>query len=249
MINDNLEQLAKTIYDYWFVQFDFPDKNGKPYKSSGGKMVFNNKLKWEIPDGWRNGTIGEIADLVRGVSYKKQNIKSKVDSGVIPILRATNITGNKIDLDNMVYIPEKFVDKSQLLNLNDIVITMSSGSKDHIGKNGMFYFNDEIAFGAFCAKLVAKNKFKYYLFSYTQSEFMSSTIKNECLGTNINNLNSSIVKGFKLVIPNERVIVRFNQKLSSIYSEIANNQVQNQHLTKLRDWLLPMLMNGQVTVG
>ncbi|MGD9993478.1 MAG: restriction endonuclease subunit S [Salinivirgaceae bacterium] len=247
-INRELEAMAKTLYDYWFVQFDFPDANGKPYKSSGGKMVYNAELKREIPEGWKNGTLGDIAELVRGVTYDASEIKDENDCDVIPVLRATNISGNVIDLNNMVFVPKQNVSTIQVLNKYDILITMSSGSREHIGKNGFFYFDKEVAFGAFCAKIVAKNKYRFYVYSYTQSDFMFSTIKNECLGTNINNLNGSLVKGFKLVIPPEKFIISFNNKVSSIYEKIGNNLIQNQQLSEIRDWLLPMLMNGQVTV-
>ena len=247
-INRELEAMAKTLYDYWFVQFDFPNEHGKPYKSSGGKMVYNAELKREIPEGWENGTLGDISDLVRGVTYDASDIKEENDYDVIPILRATNISGNVIDLDNMVFVPKQNVSANQVLNKFDILITMSSGSKDHIGKNGFFYFDKEVAFGAFCAKIVAKDKYRFYVYSYTQSDFMFSTIKNECLGTNINNLNGSLVKGFKLVIPPDDLVEKFNDKVLSIYEMIGINHKQNQQLSELRDWLLPMLMNGQVTV-
>jgi len=248
-INRELEAMAKTLYDYWFVQFDFPNADGKPYKSSGGKMLYNAELKREIPEGWENGTLGDISDLVRGVTYDASDIKEENDYDVIPILRATNISGNVIDLDNMVFVPKQNVSANQVLNKFDILITMSSGSKDHIGKNGFFYFDKEVAFGAFCAKIVAKDKYRFYVYSYTQSDFMFSTIKNECLGTNINNLNGSLVKGFKIVIPPDDLVEKFNDEVLSIYEMIGNNHKQNQQLSELRDWLLPMLMNGQVTVG
>jgi type I restriction enzyme S subunit len=247
-INDNLELLAKTLYDYWFVQFDFPVANGKPYKTSGGKMVWNEELKREIPLDWEVGTLSDIADLIRGVSYGKNDIKEQFDSNVIPILRATNLSGSVIDLDSMVYVPKDLVSLKQYLNKYEILITMSSGSIDHIGKNGLFYYDKEVAFGAFCAKLVAKNNFRFYLYSYTQSDFMFSTIKNECLGTNINNLNGSLVNGFKIIIPPKNSIDDFNKTVSSFYERIAINQKENQELASLRDWLLPMLMNGQVKV-
>lgn len=248
-INRELEAMAKTLYDYWFVQFDFPNEQGKPYKASGGKMVYNAELKREISEGWENGTLGDISDLVRGVTYDASDIKEENDYDVIPILRATNISGNVIDLDNMVFVPKQNVSANQVLNKFDILITMSSGSKDHIGKNGFFYFDKEVAFGAFCAKIVAKDKYRFYVYSYTQSDFMFSTIKNECLGTNINNLNGSLVKGFKIVIPPVDLVEKFNNEVLSIYEMIGNNHKQNQQLSELRDWLLPMLMNGQVTVS
>src|SRR5690606_4495603 len=107
--------------------------------------------------------------IVRGVSYNKHDIKTPNDDNVTPVLRATNITGNVIDLDNMVYVPDGFVSEKQLMNKYDVLITMSSGSKDHIGKNGMFYFDKRVAFGAFCAKLEAKKDYKFYLSCYMQS--------------------------------------------------------------------------------
>lgn len=248
-INAELEAMAKTFYDYWFVQFDFPNANGKPYKSSGGKMVYNEELKREIPEGWEVGTISDISELIRGVSYDKKSIKTSNDSNVIPILRATNITGNQIDLNGMVYVPSELVNEKQILNKFDILITMSSGSIDHIGKNGFYYFDETVSFGAFCAKFVPKQHYHFYLFNYTQSDFMSNTIKNECLGTNINNLNSGMVNGFKLVIPDEDILRLFNNKVESIYQKISINYKENQELASLRDWLLPMLMNGQVSVS
>lgn len=248
-INQELEAMVKMLYDYWFVQFDFPNEQGKPYKSSGGKMVYNEKLKRLIPEWWKLGTIKDIADLHRGVSYSDKDIKCLNDNDTTPVLRATNIEGNMIDLNDMVYVPNTLIRLNQLVNKYDIIITMSSGSKQHIGKNGFYYFDEKVGFGAFCAKLVAKNNFRYFLYSYTQSDFMFATIKNECLGTNINNLNSSMVNGFKVVIPPSGLLDFFNIKVETFYKQIENNYMQNQKLTELRDWLLPMLMNGQVTVG
>jgi type I restriction enzyme S subunit len=247
-INAELEAMAKLIYDYWFVQFDFPDANGKPYKSSGGKMVYNEELKREIPQGWEDGSLSDIMTLQRGVTYSKNDIRDKNSEDVVPVLRATNITGNTIDLEDMVYVTSKLVSKNQKLEVGDVLITMSSGSKDHIGKNGMFHFKEEVAFGAFCARMVPNPGYSSYLFSYTQSDFMTSTIKNECLGTNINNLNSSLVKGFKMVLPEETILFAFEKQVSSLFQKIGLNQKENQKLTELRDWLLPMLMNGQVWV-
>lgn len=244
-----LEAMAKLMYEYWFVQFDYPDVNGKPYKSSGGKMTYSKELKREIPAGWSCGVVDDIADLVRGVSYTKEDIAKASDEAVTPILRATNITGNKIDLEDMVYVPDEFVSESQLLNKYDILITMSSGSKEHIGKNGFFYFNKKVAFGAFCAKLTAKKEYQYYLYSYAQSDFMSVTIKNECLGTNINNLNGALVKNFKLPLPDGKVLSSYNQCIEAAYKKVELTYEENRKLKEFRDWLLPMLMNGQVKVN
>jgi type I restriction enzyme S subunit len=261
-INAELEQMAKLLYEYWFVQFDFPydfrqskpadetsrPQDIKPYKSAGGKMVWNKDLNREIPEGWGSGTLSDISSLTRGVTYNKDDIQDGNSRGTIPILRATNITRNQIDLNSMVYVSESLADEDQILQPFDILITMSSGSIDHIGKNGFYLYNEEVAFGAFCAKIQAKGDFTFYLYSYTQSDFFFTTIKNECLGTNINNLNGSMVKGFKLVVPDQATLLNFNQIVKSMFDKIRVNTNLNQQLSSLRDWLLPMLMNGQVTV-
>ena len=248
-INVELEAMAKTLYDYWFVQFEFPNVEGKPYKSSGGKMVYNPTLKREIPEGWDDTKLGELTNLVRGVSYNKDDIKIEGEKEVLPILRATNIVKNKVDISDPVIVPSRLVSDEQILNPFDILITMSSGSIDHIGKNGFYLHKERVSFGAFCAKIVPVNNYKFYIYNYLQSDFVSVTIKNECLGTNINNLNSSLVNSFRIVNPDFKILEAYNKIVEPIFFKIKLNTQQNQELAQLRDWLLPMLMNGQVTVG
>ena len=247
LLNDNLAELAKTIYDYWFVQFDFPDENGKPYKSSGGKMVYNEVLKREIPEGWEVKRIGEFIDLERGVTYTKENISEKSFQN-IGVLRATNISGNKIDLNNLVYISNKLKD-SQILKQFDTLIVMSSGSKEHIGKNGIYYFSEQNAFGAFCAKIRAKEKMVFeFINVFLQSESFKIYIKNQCLGTNINNLNNTHILLCPILKPADNILELYHYNTKNIFQKIAYNTQQIQHLQSLRDWLLPMLMNGQISV-
>ena len=248
-INAELEAMAKTLYDYWFVQFDFPNAENKPYKTSGGKMVYSETLKREIPEGWEASNLEKIAKLIRGVSYNKGDIEEKLKSDNIRILRATNITGNQLDLENPIIVSKKFVNEEQILNKFDILMTMSSGSIDHIGKNAFYYFEEKVSFGAFCAKLKANEYFRYFLYLFMQSPFVNATIKNECLGTNINNLNGTMVNSFKTIIPDKNILEKFNQIVEPLFDKIGNNLKQNQELSALRDWLLPMLMNGQVKVG
>ena len=138
-INDNLEAMAKQLYDYWFVQFDFPNEEGKPYKSSGGAMVWNEKLKREIPQGWSVLSVNDIAASVRGVSYAKDDMVDS-NNGVL-VLRGNNIQDNHLIYDsNVAYIPSSFVSENQRIRPLDIIMTMSSGSKEHIGKSAMFQF-------------------------------------------------------------------------------------------------------------
>lgn len=247
-INVELEAMAKTLYDYWFVQFDFPDANGKPYKSSGGKMEYNTTLKREIPVGWNNSVLGEFIELERGVTYSKEDVKNQDNKDTIGVLRATNVTGNAVDIDNLVLIPSCKASTSQMLRKFDVLIVMSSGSKEHVGKNGVYYFEKPNAFGAFCSKITPVNKFRYFIHTFLQSEWFKSYIKNQCMGTNINNLTNTHITKCEIIYPASDIVALFENKMKPIYSKLASNTLENSQLTKLREWLLPLLMNGQVTV-
>ncbi|MFS9297185.1 restriction endonuclease subunit S [Streptococcus oralis] len=156
-INQELEAMAKTLYDYWFVQFDFPDQNGKPYKSSGGKMVYNPELKREIPERWGVEKLGELIQLERGVTYAKSDIVEKTTNDAIGVLRATNITRNVMDLNDLVYLTKDKINNKQIIKQNETLIVMSSGSKEHLGKNAINYYEEVIGFGAFAQKSFPKN--------------------------------------------------------------------------------------------
>lgn len=248
-INTELETMAKTLYDYWFVQFDFPDKNGKPYKSSGGKMVWNAELKREIPEGWKVDCIGHFSKLTRGVTYNKEDVTIPEDNQSTPILRATNISNSEIDLNDMVYIPKSLVLGDQYLNMFDILIVMSSGSKEHIGKNAFFYYESKIAYGAFCSKLKIQPLYKYFVNIFMHSDYFKKYINNYCLGTNINNLTNDHITECSLPVPSDiEILIQFNNQVNSLFNKIGLNIRENKQLTNIRDWLLPMLMNGQVKV-
>ena len=121
-INQNLEALAKQLYDYWFVQFDFPNKEGRPYKSNGGKMVWNEKLKREIPDGWEAVSVNDISDSYRGVSYAKDDLVDE-QHGLL-VLRGNNIQNSQLVFDsNVAYIPESFVSDEQKIRKGHIIMT------------------------------------------------------------------------------------------------------------------------------
>ena len=247
-INTELEAMAKTLYDYWFVQFDFPDANGKPYKTSGGKMEYNATLKREIPAGWNDSILGKFIELDRGVTYSKEDVRTQDDKDTIGILRATNVTGNNVDIDDLVFIPSSRVNVNQMLNKFDILIVMSSGSKERVGKNGVYYFEKKHAFGAFCSKITPVRKYRYFINTFLQSKWFKSYINNQCLGTNINNLTNTHITNCEIICPTPDVVALFENKMMPIYNKLASNTQENSHLIQLRDWLLPLLMNGQVTV-
>ena len=251
-INAELEAMAKTLYDYWFVQFDFPDDSpqgqGNPYKSSGGKIIYNPTLKREIPEGWSNEVLGKIINMERGVTYGKEDVLDKDNDNAIGVLRATNVTGNSVDINDLVYVPKSIVNQTQKIESFETIIVMSSGSKEHVGKNGIYYFDEPLGFGAFCSKIVPKKGARSFVNTFLQTTWFRAYIKNQCLGTNINNLTGDHINKCPIALPAKGLLERFEEVTGDIYQRISVNAIENQKLTALRDWLLPMLMNGQVTV-
>lgn len=244
-----LEKMANQLYDYWFVQFDFPDENGKPYKSSGGKMVYNSTLKREIPEGWEVKSLNELADSYRGVSYNKDDLVNESDNSVL-VLRGNNIpsSGHFAYDSNVAYIPKSFVSKEQEIKSGDIIITMSSGSKEHIGKCFMFQSDSKHTFGAFLSKFVPHEGFKYYVYLCMLSDFFKSFVKTTCNGTGINNLTNDTFNNVYFPVPDSQTLSKFESIAGSLYKKVGQCQMQINDLTTLRNSLLPMLMNGQVTI-
>lgn len=248
-INAKLEQMAKRLYDYWFVQFDFPNADGKPYKSTGGKMVWNEKLKREIPEGWEVKSINDISVSYRGVGYTADDEKSETDENVVLILRGNNISNNHIVFDsNTVYLDKTFVSPDQEIHKFDLVMTMSSGSKEHVGKSAMFLYDSSHSYGAFCNKITPNKDCQYFLENYLHSEYFKKYIKVTCSGTGINNLTNEHFDKAKFAFPDDEVLNAFNEKMKAIYEKRGVLEQENLKLTSMRDKLLPLLMNGQVVV-
>ena len=247
-INSELENMAKTLYDYWFVQFDFPDEKGRPYKSANGKMVYNEVLKREIPEGWEVGTLRDICKIIRGVSYDKKVISDMYLKGFTPIFRANNIDNGHINYDSLVYVPNDLINSSQIIRKNDVIMTMSSGSLNHLGKTYKSKTNMNCSYGAFCSKITPTDNYRHYLSSFLSSRSFQIYIKNMCLGTNINNLNNDHIYSAPICIPNTSLLDSFNSIADTIFSEIGKNEQENIELVQVRDFLLPLLMNGQVSV-
>ena len=243
-INRNLEALARQLYDYWFVQFDFRDENGRPYKSSGGKMVWNEKLKREIPEGWQIVSVNEVSESQRGVSFDK----SDTTEVGIQVLRGNNIENNHyVEDSNIVIIPKKLVNENQKIKTHDIIMTMSSGSKEHVGKCMQFQFDSPHTFGAFL------NRFRplchpHYLFLFLTSQLFKLKIRSLCNGTGINNLTYQNFHDIMLPLAPPSVMIKFDEMICATFDQIGKNELEINHLNQQRNELLPLLMNGQVSI-
>lgn len=236
--------MARQLYDYWFVQFDFPDENGRPYKSSGGKMVWNEKLKREIPVKWRAVSVNDISVSQRGVSFDKSDIS---ENG-IQVLRGNNIEDNHYVSDsNIVIIPENLVSPEQHIKKYDIIMTMSSGSKEHVGKCMQFQLDSVHTFGAFLNRF-RPTEHPHYLFLFLSSAYFKLKVKSLCNGTGINNLTYQNFNDIILPLGDSILMRKFDAVVFDLFDRIGINDKEIDQLIQQRDELLPLLMNGQVSV-
>ncbi len=229
-INEELESLANTIYDYWFVQFDFPDREGKPYKSSGGKMVYNEEVKRETPEGWE---VKKLSDFVNCYdSLRKPLSKQQREDfvGDIPYYGATGIMG---------FVKEFLFEK-------DLILLAEDGSvMDENGFPILQYIYGKSWVNNHAHVLEPKNLRSYdflrlHLSKIHVIKIMTGSIQKKITQENL------MKKVF--FFPPEEILASFDKKLKPIRQKIKNIEFQNQELSALRDWLLPMLMNGQVRV-
>ncbi|MFS9165069.1 restriction endonuclease subunit S [Streptococcus salivarius] len=257
-INQELEAMAKTLYDYWFLQFDFPDQNGKPYKSSGGKMVYNPELKREIPEGWGVTTFSSwISDNKTGDWGKETsegNYTLEVDC-----IRGADING--LSGNGKTDMPTRFIlekNKNKLLTDFDIVIEISGGSPTQstgrivgISENVLNRFDLPLICSNFCKAVSLKEQETFYNFVYEWKNLYDNGVLFSWEGktSGIKNLLfDSFVTNYQISEPPIDLMRQFFDYASSVDRKIQLLLKQNQELTQLRDWLLPMLMNGQVKV-
>ena len=241
-INAELEAMAKTLYDYWFVQFDFPDAHGKPYKSSGGKMVYNATLKREIPSGWHDSNVLAVADLLGGGTPTKK--KPEYWSGNIPFFTPTDADGSIFKFSTADYITSEGLKGSstKLFSKHTVFIT-ARGSVGRLVLAGV-----DMAMNQSCYALRAKAGISHVFLFFLAKELIHH-LHVKSSGSVFDSIVSNDIELTKLAIPKGEVIDKFAAVVEPAFEKIANNTKENQQLAQLRDWLLPLLMNGQVTVA
>lgn len=233
-INQELEAMAKTLYDYWFVQFDFPDQNGKPYKSSGGKMVYHPELKREIPEGWGVEKLEKIANITMGQSPKGTSY-NEVGEGMLFFQGSTDFGWRFPVARQYTTEPSRIAEEDDiLLSVRAPVGTLNiADTRCCIGR-GLAAINSKVGANS-------------YIFNVMQ-DFKKLFDKMNSVGTTFGSITKDDLYSLQLVYPPNELLMRFDQSVKSFDREIKNRSRQNQGLTQLRDWLLPMLMNGQVKV-
>lgn len=238
-LNDNLEAMAQALYDYWFVQFDFPDENGKPYKSSGGKMVWSEELKREIPEGWR---IDKLIDIIQANPTEK--LGKGVDAPYIAMeaLSTTNyLTGAPAR--------KKYAGGMKFRNM-DVLIARITPCLEN-GKTALVHdLNvNEVGFGSTEYIVIRGKHFPLPLFCITLArspEFRPYAISKMTGTSGRRRLDYKDVETYRLPIPPDEVLRRFESWGNPVLEKMHQQHIQSRALEKQRDFLLPLLMNGQV---
>ena len=230
-INDNLEKQAKLLYDYWFTQFDFPDENGKPYRTSGGKMVWNEQLKRDIPEGWEVKSLTEILQKNTDV-FDYQSIQPAVDLSIMP---SNSIAISQLNSSN------SFTTNLFTMKKGDILF---GSIRPYLHKAGFAPCDGVVAGTVHSFRVKNSQDNNFALMTVSRDKFFNYAV-NVSSGTKMPVVSSDSILDYK---------VPYNNKIARKYNEIpliaiiSSHIQENQKLISLRDWLLPMLMNGQATI-
>lgn len=237
-ICSELEAMAKTLYDYWFVQFDFPDENGKPYRTSGGEMVWNEQLKREIPKGWEVGNLYSVADFINGLACQK--FRPKDGEKALPVIKIKEMhDGITAETEQ---VSENIPSKHKIFD-GDILFSWSATLEV------MYWYGGNGGLNQHIFKVNPKSYFpKEYVYEQLSSYIVNFVKMAEARKTTMGHITTDHLEQSKIPLPPESLIKQFKAKIYPIHLKIGQARQENRELTKLRDWLLPMLMNGQARV-
>lgn len=238
-INDNLEAMAKQLYDYWFVQFDFPNEEGKPYKSSGGAMVWNEKLKREIPQGWHCGTLLDIAEYTNGLACQKYR---PTDNNKLPVIKIKEMhDGLNADTE---WVKADIPDDVKVFD-GDVLFSWSASLEVMLWAYGNGGLNQHIF------KVTSKNGYPRSFYFYQLIHYVGVFKQMaEARKTTMGHITQDHLRQSTIALPpNVNIANKLEEKLCPIFDEIVKNNQEIMALTKQRDELLPLLMNGQASVN
>lgn len=253
-INAELEAMAKTLYDYWFVQFDFPfdfaagkpAPNGKPYKSSGGKMIYNPALKREIPAGWKAGTLDDLGQIVGGSTPSTKNPDNFTTDGT-PWITPNDLSdnqGNKFITRGAQDVSDDGLKGASLKKYPAGTVLLSSRAPIGYMAIARYELTTNQGFKSF----IPTNGYTTAFIYYTVKNSLNAIIQYAS-GSTFKEISATVLKTVKISLPDSNVVGQFSNSVEPIFKRQDLLEQENQHLTQLRDWLLPMLMNGQVTVA
>ena len=244
-MNKILEEMAQTIFKEWFVNFNFPNKDGKPYKDSGGKMI-ESELG-AIPEGWKVGTIGEYSKVKSGFAFKSS---WWIDRG-IPVIKIQNVSSENINIEECSFVDEDKYKVAEIFRVNagDLLIAMTGATlgkfaivpklkKDALVNQrvGKFFLGDEPI------------KKLPFIYSLLKLNLISNMIVSLGTGSAQPNISPTDIENIKIVYPNENILNKYNKYMKDIFIKIINAKDENQKLASIRDTLLPKLMSGEIKI-
>lgn len=245
--NKTLEAFAQTIFNEWFVRFNFPDENGKPYQASGGKMI-DSELG-PIPEGWRVGKLGEFSSLKSGFAFKGEDF---IDKSNVKVIKIKDIVGKgSVDLQKLNFVRDSVINDERILHYKlfpgDIVLAMSGNTTGKIGvipaTDDNIFLNQRV--GKFFLK---EQSFRNFLYLFLMSGDYELKIANMGYGSAQPNINPSQIENISLFIPPVKITTSFENTIKSIMQKSLTNISQIQTLSTLREELLQKLMKGEIRV-
>lgn len=243
-INQELEQMAKTLYDYWFVQFDFPDEKGRPYKSANGKMVYHEVLKREIPVGWEVAKLKTICDVKSGFPFSSEDYAINSQYKLITI---KNVLDGyiSVDTDNTIKnIPSKMPEYCMLKEGN-ILLSLTG----NVGRVGMVFGTNLLLNQRVGLLDVKDNKWHSYIYLLFLQHSFKVMLEKISTGSNQKNLSPVETERLSILVPPTYIAECFSKHTEPLLKRIIKNYQESYKLQELREFLLPLLMNGQVTVS
>lgn len=238
LICNELESMAKTLYDYWFTQFDFPNAEGKPYRSSNGEMEWNEQLEREIPKGWNVGNLYDIADPINGLACQKY--RPKENERALPVVKIKEMHEGITGETELVSV--NIPGKHKIFD-GDILFSWSATLEV------MYWFGGDAGLNQHIFKVVPINGYsKEYVYHQFSSYVINFVKMAEARKTTMGHITTDHLEQSRIVLPPSEIVQAFSEIVAPIHQKIGQCQQENRELTKLRDWLLPMLMNGQATV-
>jgi len=242
VLNDNLEKQAKILYDYWFTQFDFPDENGRPYCSSGGRMIWNEEVQREIPYSFQPLSLSKLFTLQSGYAFSSDCYSSDGEFKLITIKNVQD-SGINLDVDHYIkIIPNNMPDFCKLKQ-KDILMSLTG----NVGRVGLMFGNNCLLNQRVAVVQIGDSELHPYIYFLLKSDILRKKLETIASGSSQSNL--SPIEAGDIIIPyNNQLARNFAFQVKAIINNIVLNMTENQHLITLRDWLLPMLMNGQATI-
>lgn len=242
-VNDNLEQQLMLLYDYWFTQFDFPDNDGNPYQTFGGKMVWNDTLKRNIPENWKvQSVISNCLSSIIKPGVEIFNTKT--------YLATADVKGTSISTGTIVDYDGRESRANMQPSINSVWFAKMKNSIKHLylNKEMQPIISSSILSTGFCGLQCNEISFEY-IASYVSNAYFEIHKDMLAHGATQEAVNNDDLAGIHIIIPEDTVLRAYHETTQAIYAQISKNVCENQELVKLRDWLLPMLMNGQATIS